>query len=150
MIYLRLSISKDDARRVLETPEIFETIAEDGMTEVVMPEVGHIYLCGYVDDELIGCFILHKQSKVTFECHVQVLPAFRKQYAETFGDAVIEWTWENTGAEKIVAQIPFLYPNVRDFALARGFKVEGVNSGSYMKNGDIHNQWYLGIKRWDS
>jgi len=145
---LRLNISKEDAERVLMHPDIFDTIAEDGVKDWKMPD-GPIYLCGY-EPELMGCFVLHKQSKATMEVHIQVLPEFRKAYSAEFCDRVVEWAWENTNAQKLVAQIPFLYPNVRDFALARGFKVEGVNSDSYLKDGVLCNQWYLGIRRWDS
>lgn len=87
---LQLNVSKQDAEKVLLHPEIFETISEDGMDECDMPD-GPIYLCGYVP-ELIGCFILHKQGKATVECHVQVLPDYRKLYADEFGRAVIKWT----------------------------------------------------------
>lgn len=142
---LTLKLSKEDARTVLETPAIFETISEDGMTEVPLPD-GPIYLCGYVP-ELVGCFILHKQSKATVECHVQVLPEHRKERAEEFGRAVIEWTWENTGAVKIVAQIPEIYPNVLRFAQSMGFQLEGINTKSHIKGGVLHDQWYVGLRR---
>lgn len=111
-----------------------------------MPE-GPIYLCGYAP-ELIGCFLLEWQSSVTLECHVQVLPEYRKDYAEDFGRAVIDWTWANTDAQKLVAQIAFLYPNVKDFALKMGFVVEGFNRSSHRKHGEIHDQWYLGLVKW--
>ncbi len=141
---MELKLQPDDALKVLRHPEIFKTIAEDGTDKI--PEYdGCLYLCGYVP-ELMGCFILHKQNSITVECHVQVLPEYR-DHSETFGRKVIEWTWDNTDAEKIVAQIPFLYPNVKDFALKMGFQIEGVNEASYMKHGKIHDQWYLGIKR---
>jgi hypothetical protein len=151
---LQLDISKEDAREVLMHPDIFPTIAEDGMDEWQMPD-GPIYLVGYVpcgDYELrpIGCFVLHKHSSVCLECHVQVLPDDREAWAVEFGEAVIQWMWQNTEARKCVAQIPHLYPNVKDFALARGFSVEGVNKASYLKGGKLHDQWYLGIERWDS
>ena len=141
---MNLRLSPDDAKKVLETPEIFATIAEDGMVDVPQPE-NVLYLCGYVPD-LIGCFILEKKSAITVDCHVQVLPEYRKDYADEFGHKVIEWTWKNTDARKITAQIPFLYPNVKDFALKMGFEIEGINKQSYLKDG-IHDQWYLGIER---
>jgi RimJ/RimL family protein N-acetyltransferase len=137
-----------DAFAVLSDPRIFDVISEDGMDSVPMPE-GPIYLCGYVP-ELIGCFILHKLSKVTLGCHVQVLPEYRAEHAEEFGRAVIEWTWENTDAHKIVAEIPFLYPNVRRFAERMGFEVEGINRGSLMKGGLLIDQWHMGLRRWAS
>lgn len=140
---MELRLQPDDALLVLG--EVFDTIAEDGTSKV--PEYEDcLYLCGYVPD-LMGCFILHKRNSITVECHVQVLPKYRKEFAEEFGRKVIEWTWKNTDARKIVAQIPFLYPNVKDFALRMGFEVEGVNKLSYRKNGSIHDQWHLGIIR---
>lgn len=142
---LSLDESRDDAEKVLTHPEIYKTIAEDDVEDWSLPD-GPIYLCGYVP-ELIGCFVLYKQGRVTLECHVQVLPKYRKEYAEAFGNAVIQWAWDNTEAMKLVAQIPVIYPNVKDFALARGFEIEGINEASYMKGGEIVDQWYLGIKR---
>ena len=139
---MELKLQRHDARIVLNHPEIYKTVAEDD-GQIVMPEE-YWYLCGYVP-ELMGCFILHKQGKVTVECHVQVLPEFRRDYADEFGHKAIEWVWQNTDALKLVAQIPFLYPNVKDFALKMGFEIEGINEASYMKRGKIHNQWYLGL-----
>ncbi len=141
-------MNADDAYSVLSHPEIFKTIAEDGMTDVPMPE-DFIYLCGYAPD-LIGCFVLHPVNAITYECHVQVLPEYRKDYAQEFGRKVIEWTWNNTDALKMVAQIPTTYPNVKDFALSMGFAVEGKNKKSHLKNGEITDQWYLGISKWAS
>ena len=140
-----LELSKSDAYKVLSDPDIFKTVAEDGMTDIPMPD-SPLYLCGYVPD-LMGCFILHRQNSVTVECHVQVLPDFRQEHAEEFGKKVIEWTWKNTDAVKIVAQIPLLYPNVKDFALRMGFEIEGSNTRSFRKNGMLYNQWYLGLSK---
>ena len=66
---MELKLQRHDARIVLNHPEIYKTVAEDD-GQIVMPEE-YWYLCGYVP-ELMGCFILHKQGKVTVECHVQV------------------------------------------------------------------------------
>lgn len=139
---MRLEVNKEDASRVLNDPRIFKTIAEDGMDYVPMPE-GFVYLCGYVPS-LIGCFVLHEQNCVTYECHVQVLPEHR-DHSREFGKRVIKWAWENTDARKLVAQIPFLYPNVKDFALEMGFRVEGINRQSYLKDGSLVDQWHVGI-----
>ena len=140
---MEIRTNRDDAYKVLSDPEIYATIAEDGVVGIPMPE-DFLYVCGYVPD-LIGCFILHEQNCITYECHVQVLPEYRKEYAYDFGKRVIEWTWENTRARKIVAQIPFLYPNVRDFALDMNFQIEGINKQSYLKDGEVFDQWHLGI-----
>ena len=134
-----------DAYNVLSDPEIFDTISEDGMKVVKMPD-GVLYLCGYAP-ELIGCFIVHKTSGISGSCHVQVLPEHREEHTDRFCHDVIEWVWDNTELLKLTAEIPFLYPNVRDCALRHGFEIEGVNKLSFRKNGKIHDQWYLGISR---
>ena len=48
---------------------------------------------------------------------------------------------------KVIAQVPFLYPNVKDFCLKNGFVVEGINRLSHQKDGVIVDQWLLGITR---
>lgn len=142
---MELKLQSEDAHKVLTDPDVFSTIAEDGMY-YVEHDPSALYLCGYVP-ELIGCFIIHKQNRVTVECHVQVLPKYREQYALEFGHAFMAWTWANINCEKIVAQIPCIYPNVKDFALKLGFEIEGINRASYMKNDEIHDQWHLGVIR---
>ena len=140
---LRLKLNPEDAYEVLSRPDIFETISEDGVTDVPMPD-SVAYLCGYAP-ELVGCFIIRPLNRICMDVHVQVFPEHRKAWAEEFGRAVIEWTWENTSAQKMVAQIPCIYPNVKDFALKMGFNVEGKNKHSWRKNGEVHDQWYLGV-----
>lgn len=141
-----LADSIEDAYKVLTHPEIFVTIAEDGMECMTIEDMPTepIYLCGYRDGVLMGCFVIQRTSTISAEVHVQVLPDFR-EYSEWFGRAVIEWAWANTVFSKLTALIPFTYPNVLDFAQRMGFKVEGVSQSSYLKDGTILDQWYLGL-----
>ena len=143
---LVLRSHRPDAKTVLEA--CFDTISEDGMDKVECPE-GPIYLCGYVP-ELIGCFIIQRTSAITAEVHVQVIPEYRKDWSDLFCAEVMKWTWENTDFQKLTAQIGVIYPNVKDCALRHGFEIEGMNKHSLRKNGQIHDQWYLGAVRWDS
>lgn len=129
--------------RVLKHPEIFNRISEDGPTaEAWMPSISDaIYIA---DTDGIGLMIYHWQNKITLECHVQVLPEHRDKAYE-FGQAALDWAWKNTKATKIVAQIPEFYPDVLKFAYKNGFSFEGVNKDSYLKNGKVHSQFYLGL-----
>lgn len=134
---------------ILTHPEIYKTIADDAAPPIEKyktPESEEIiYLVAA--GEPIGVMIYHPTSSITVDCHVQVLPQHRKQYAKAFGEAVINWLWKNTSFLKINAQIPFCYPNVCEFAVLNGFEVEGTNKCSYLKNNQIHDQWYLGLAR---
>lgn len=139
----------DVVRAILTHPDIYDRIAEDGTLprEEYIPDiVGAAYIIGLQDSIPFAVMIYHPINGVTWECHVQVLPDFRKEFADEFSQKALQWAWD-MGVNKIVAQIPFLYPNVKDFGLRHGFEIEGINRQSYLKNGQIHDQWYLGIVR---
>jgi RimJ/RimL family protein N-acetyltransferase len=129
--------------KVLKNPEIFERISEDGVSiDNWLPSLDDaIFL---TDKENIGLMIYHEINSITIECHVQVLPEHRGKALE-FGKSAIDWAWENTKATKIVAQIPEIYPDVIRFAYKNGFSFEGINKDSYLKNGKVHSQYYLGL-----
>ena len=138
----------DVVRAILTHPAIYGCIAEDGTTprEDYIPDmISAAYVVG-IHDEPFAMMMYHPINGITWECHVQVLPEYRKDHAHEFAEKAVQWAWD-MGCQKLVAQIPFLYPNVRDFGLAHGFVVEGVNEKSYLKNGEIHDQWYLGRVR---
>jgi len=135
-----------DIAAVLLHPDIYKTISEDGAppaSEFQIPLDDHIYLVGKVDGVPMGVMIFHQDSAVTWWCHIQVLPGYRKAYADRFADECIDIA-KSYGMKKLIAQIPFCYPNVMAFGRAHGFEVEGINNQSYLKNGALRDQWYLG------
>lgn len=139
----------DVVRAILTHPDIYDRIAEDGtpLREDFIPSmIGAAYVVGIVGAEPIGIVMYHPINVITWECHVQVLPEYRAEFAKEFAQKAIQWAWD-MGVQKLVAQIPFLYPNVRDFGLNVGFEVEGINRKSYLKNGQLHDQWYMGLVR---
>lgn len=128
--------------KVLKDSEIFSRIAEDGIDieEYEAPDDA-IYIMNANDT---GLMIYHWQNEVTLECHVHVLKEFRYDAVE-FGKASLDWAWKNTNAVKIVAQIPEIYPDVLKFALKNKFEIEGINESSYVKNGELYDQVYVGL-----
>ena len=149
---IRRCLDVDLIRKIMTHPVIYEAISEDGAPwrDEYVPEMsGHWYLIGWVNDTPIGLMIYHPVNGVTMECHVHVLPEYREEYAHEFGQQVLTWAWNNLPVHKIVAQIPVIYPNVIAFAEKNGFIIEGVNRLSYMKHGQLHDQIYLGIARYD-
>lgn len=132
-----------DIIRILKHPDIIERISEDGVDiESWMPDIDQAYYL--TDENNIGLMIYHWINGITLECHVQVLPEHRG-LAHEFGRKALEWAWLNTKATKIVAQIPSIYPDVLRFAYKNGFSFEGTNRLSYLKNGHIFDQFYLGL-----
>jgi len=136
----------DDIKSILCHPEIYDRIAEDGAPKIedYQPDLESV-IC-VMDDQKIGVMLYHWVNGITLECHIQILPDRRKD-ANKFCQLALEWVWDNTKATKIVAQIPELYPDVVKFAYKNGFQLEGMNEKSYMKNGKIYSQIYLGLIR---
>lgn len=143
------TLDQDLVASVMNLPEIVETVAEDGFTGPYIPDVeNEAWLQMIHDQNLIALYRLHGMNSVTVQIHAHVLPKYRKTpLSKQTGWQALEWVLENTEAHKIIALIPSAYPNVRDFTLSFGFELEGTVKESYKKNGEIHDQWLLGITR---
>lgn len=136
-------------KSVLCEPSIYDRITADNapLSENWTPPLdGEIYLAGYANGGLVGIFNLHPINEICWECHVQVLPTMR-DYAHLFGHGVIEWVWTQTEVQKLVAQIPVIYPDVIRFAETKGFEIEGINRQSHLKRGHVWDQVYMGLVR---
>jgi len=137
-------------RNFLTEPAIWESISgdlADSIEEFAPKSSNYLYIMGYDKLEPIGLFIIHKTDLNLFQCHVQVMPEHREEYAVEFGTGAVDWVWENTEVDKLIALIPEIYPNVKAFAKVQGFKQEGYITNSYKKNGEIHSQWLVTIDR---
>ena len=131
-------------------PDIWATVAEDGQDPGDFnPDPEHdAWLVVSVDHIEIGIFHLPRFNGVTLEIHAQVLPEYRKEYSKASGRAALNWIYDNvTWCKKVIAWVPTTYPNVKNYARSMGFKTEGKSRESYLKNGELVDQWLLGITR---
>ena len=132
---------------VLLRPEIKAVISEDGVDEF-KPNVNDDIWLVMSDGDVIAVYHLQRLNGIMLQIHANVLPEHRKQHAKETGQKALDWIVENLPEiHKVVAFIPALYPNVRDFTASFGFKIEGVLTQSHLKNGVLHDQWILGITR---
>jgi L-amino acid N-acyltransferase YncA len=136
---------------IMTTPEIWDTIAEDGRVvgDFVADCEGECWVLMRVDTNIIGLYNLHPHNSVTLEIHAHVLPEYRAEHSKNTGLAILEWIIESAPDkyQKVIAQIPAIYENVKNFTCSFGFQEEGINRMSYRKNGEIVDQWMLGITR---
>lgn len=134
---------------ILTHPEIYKTIAPDhAPSPKEFKATRHesvLYLIGTSEKGVVGLFTLKPKNRYVYHGHVQVLPEMRKEYSIEFGESLRVWIEKNTIIKRVSAEIPHLYPNVKDFALKMGFEIEGINRKSYLKHGELHDQWYLGL-----
>ncbi len=137
---------------VMRHPSIYPHISDD-----LSPEAGEftaapllmgpriIFLRPVVEGFGAGVFLFHPWNSVTYEVHSCVLPGFRGKTAVEASRLAAAWMFENTGCRKIITQIPAR--NRAAYALAHraGFRAEGVNKRSFLKDGTLYDQAFMGL-----
>ncbi len=136
-------------KSIVFLPEIFDCISEDGIDDFESDVNRDCWISIKKDDLCIGIYHLHPHNSATLEIHAHILPEHRERYSIDSGKAILKWILDESPDmyQKIIAQVPKLYPNVKAFCEINGFVVEGVNRLSHRKNGTLHDQWLLGITR---
>jgi len=143
----------DLVKRILTAPGLWDKITEDNSPapEDFEPVIADsvYYLLAVRDKTIVGLFAVHPMTETTYIIHVNILPKFwgnRKENAQ-FGKMAVEWVWNNTEAHKLIATVPVIYPHVLGYAQRCGFKREGMLRASYLKGGELHDQYVLGVNR---
>lgn len=139
-----------EIRSILCDPAIYDTITADGDIEAgefEPPLDGHRYLGGYIDGQIFGLMVYHKNEDINY-CHVQVLKSHRADHAREFGYRVLA---EREKGD-LYAIIPECYENVLSFAESFGFEVIAAKQGSYQKGGQTFDDYVLRLREvtWDS
>lgn len=135
-------------REIMTHPEIWDAVAEDDFTEDKFNIDCHQDCWLLVSDgkRKIGLYNLHAMNHTTLEMHIQILPNYRRKYARKSVPLFYNWVLNEAPKQykKLIANIPAIYKNVRDFAEENGFTLEGTYTKAYKKNGEIVDLWLLG------
>ena len=128
--------NRADIHKLIKNPVIYDLISDDNSpcSAVFMAPItkGFRYIAGLVNGEIIGLLVYH-DYKDGEKCHIQVLPEFRKEYANDFGKQSLEFRDKKT---PLYAEIPRCYPNVLSYAKRQGFEVIAEQEREYNKNGN--------------
>ena len=134
---IKETFNTEDIKDVLCHPAIYDSITDDNCKPVedFEPPItdDYRYIVGYVKGAPIAVMVYHTYRDGN-ECHVQVLPEYRKEYAKQFGQQSLEFR----GTVPLYAEIPSLYVNVLKFALLNNFEVIDIIDDGYIKNGVSH------------
>jgi len=126
--------------------ETWEMFAEDG-AELKIPDIVNEYWIGIRDnDQYAGVVRFAQVTAVMFECHICI----RKQYRNVvaYAKKALEWIVNNVPeAMRLVCNVPEFKRGAIKVAKELGFKMQGFNSGAYLKNGKLHGLVNLGIDR---
>ena len=140
---------KELIKKIVFTDGLWETVREDNVSkEGFDPDVENdVWLVVFTSNKIIGCYIVEAKNSVMIEAHPCIIPKYRKEYTRDAGIVFFKWIMSDERIKKLTSYIPVIYPNVRDFCLRFGLRHEGINRSSTIKNGEIHDQWMMGITR---
>jgi hypothetical protein len=125
--------------------KIWDEISEDNAPDFVPDVWGEYWIGVYENDELSGMYRIHQLNGVTYQLHALMI---ERANAKESGRMILRWCADNIeDMQKIIAEIPVIYPNVYHFALGQGLQDEGLNRASFLKRGEIHDAHRLGITR---
>lgn len=140
----------DLVRSILAHPAIWPHIHEDG-TEAPDPlDHESVHWMLVEPDKPLGVFLLHAHGQVCWEVHTCLLPACWGPAAASAARALGAYVFDQLGAQKLITRVPAYNRPALRFAKASGFRVEGVNRASYLRNGEAIDQIMHGItlKEW--
>lgn len=142
---VRRVYSQEQIKKVMDAPINKRSIYHDHSRDGEWPIIDNIYYLGiFLESEIIGLFIGIKQSEIVIDAHCAMLPSYYSYTDEAYY-LVKEWAIENTNFYKIVGQTPTYNRLAIKCNERNGFKREGVNTKSIMKNGILYDQIYFGL-----
>jgi len=144
-LIVKQTTDRAEIKAILCHPVIYDTITADNCPNIedYEPPINkdYKYIGCYVNSKIIGLIIYHEYLDGD-EIHVQVLPEFRKEYAQKF----LEQSLDLRRTLTLYAEIPTLYTNVLRFALANNFEAIDEKENDYIKNGKTYNVKVLRCK----
>jgi len=152
VIKLKQAESTKEFDWILKDPEIFERIAEDGISsdDLKIPFDGkQCYQVVLVDDKPIGVWCFYPVNSSTLNIHANILMQYRKEHAKDAAKLALNWFATHSPDQyvKLNAEIPVIYDNVYHYTKKAGFSDEGTNRMSIMKAGKLVDQYRLGLTR---
>lgn len=97
--------------------------------------------------ERIGLSAIRAESDVVLNIHIHIQKQFRGKGTVEMGRLILDWAVKNSPSSyaKINTKVPVIYQDVIRFAHKLGFKDEGIDRESIMKNGIMIDRQNLGI-----
>lgn len=144
------TVNEELIKQTLNDQRLWEVSTEDGTPPIedFWPDTDNKIWIALIDSEdnvrgfLIGDIVSRAQVRV----HI----AIRSEYwgdSKTnveLGQIALQW-FINQGARKIIATIPTEDKQVLRYAQRCGLQREGINKKSFLRNGEMLDQYYLGL-----
>jgi RimJ/RimL family protein N-acetyltransferase len=140
----------EDLRFIMDTLEsikedisddIFNDVNEGQIKEVLLNGIPQCIILG--NPELIGFVFILRQNAITVEFHTCILPNMGNKLAK-LKDDLRNFIFD-LGCSKLITQIPVYNRKAHIMAKRCGFEDEGINKKSFLKNGVVYDQYYMGL-----
>jgi len=128
--------------RIFSDPRIIDALTDDYATDDIHIPEGFIYL---LSEDKDGVVMVVPRNSIEYELHIAVLPE-AKHRAFYYGKRALDWLFSN-GCLKATVMVPFTNEQVYKYCLKMGFSTEGINRMSFLKNGKLNDQWFMGLTR---
>ena len=93
-------------------------------------------------------FMLVPRTLTIYETHTMIEPEGRGRQAVKDTLKAAKWFFDNNPTcEKVITYVPFFNKQARLFARLVGMKDEGVCTKSFKKDGELIDQWVLGLEK---
>ena len=139
-------------REILSDELLSERVTIGGNVDMFDPENQHaLYYLEVIDDDngvTLGFYMGHAMnSQICFQAHANFLPKYWGTGLYKYGVEAMQWMFEHTAAQKIMAFCPEAYPEVRHYAEKTGMKQEGILTKSSLYNDELCDNYIMGITR---
>lgn len=136
-------------RKTLTSPSVWTAMADDGFVkpEAFVPSLNdwNWFLGVWDGDEYLGMFMVYQVNGIMCEAHVALLPNCGGFRAVKAGELMKAWTWQNTPFKRIITSVPSCNKLGLKYAKLAGLTEHGLNPGSWLKNGQLHDLHLFGV-----
>jgi len=137
----------DYIKSVLLDPEMWERITDDYADESIIDKASCIWLVCYYYDVPMGIASVGSESSSVVNVHIYIPKSNRGRHTKSIGLEVLQWIKASalSHIHKVHTKIPVMHKDVIRFAHSLGFKDEGIDRASMMKNGVLIDRLNLGM-----
>lgn len=106
------------------------------------------YLGAFVDEELVGVFLVIEASDLERDLHALLLPE-AIAHSRVLGRACINHVFNSTGVRRVTAYVSSARPSTINYCKRLGFVSEGIRRNAESRNGFLFDVHTLGMTRSD-
>lgn len=136
---------------IIAHPRVYPWASDDTCPPADQFDASHLvkpddtYCLLVIEGDPVGLWVYRRINGVTWEVHTCPAPDAHGQRIRDAAKATVRWMFENTPCRKIIGHVPFNNPRARALAIECGMVDEGVSTKSFLKGGELLDQWMLGL-----